>query len=105
MTFFVQNVLGFFTGEIIEPNWGKLEERMVGARTVDQFLRDHTDFLNECRKECMLTDVRFVEVSRRAWGRGSRRERIRADRLLCAHARTAVPSTAHELCKDLLRQP
>lgn len=73
MTFFVQNVLAFFTGEIIEPNWGKLEERMVGARTVDQFLRDHTDFLNECRKECMLTDVRFVEVSKGESERGEER--------------------------------
>jgi gamma-tubulin complex component 2 len=63
MIFFVQNVLAFYTTEIIEPNWAQLEKKMESARTVDQFLKDHTDFLNECRRECMLTDVRFVEVS------------------------------------------
>jgi len=61
MTFFVQNVLAFYTSEIIDPNWLLLEKKIAQAKTVDQFLKDHTDFLNECRKECMLTDVRFVE--------------------------------------------
>lgn len=65
MTFFVQNVLAFFTAEVIEPNWASLERKIMAAKTVDQFLRDHTDFLNECRKECMLTDVRFVEFLQR----------------------------------------
>lgn len=63
MTFFVRNVLAFFTSEIVEPHWVQLERKMESAKTVDQFLRDHTEFLNECRRECMLTDVRFVEVS------------------------------------------
>ncbi|CAO1626079.1 unnamed protein product [Parajaminaea phylloscopi] len=65
MTSFTQNVLAFFTSEVIEPNWSQLEKKMSSAKTVDQFLRDHTDFLNECRKECMLTDVRFVEFLQR----------------------------------------
>lgn len=62
MTFFVQNLLAFFTSEVIDPNWSQLEKKMEKAKTVDEFLKDHTDFLNDCRKECMLTDVRFVEV-------------------------------------------
>lgn len=65
MTFFLQTVMAFFTSEVIEPNWAQLEKKIETATTVDQFLRDHTDFLNECRKECMLTDVRFVEFLQR----------------------------------------
>ncbi|CAO1613410.1 unnamed protein product [Jaminaea pallidilutea] len=65
MTFFVRNVLAFFTSEIVEPHWVQLERKMESAKTVDQFLRDHTEFLNECRRECMLTDVRFVEFLQR----------------------------------------
>ncbi|CAO1628643.1 unnamed protein product [Sympodiomycopsis kandeliae] len=65
MSFFITNVLGFFTSEIIDPNWHLLESKFdktkLKKKTVDEFLKDHTDFLNECRKECMLTDVRFVE--------------------------------------------
>ena len=50
------------TAEVIEPNWRDLELKMERATTVDQFLKDHFDFLNLCRKECMLTDLRFVEM-------------------------------------------
>lgn len=60
--FFVQQVLAFVTAEVIEPNWRDLEEKMARATTVDEFLKDHFDFLNLCRKECMLTDLRYVEV-------------------------------------------
>ncbi|PWN36395.1 uncharacterized protein FA14DRAFT_135138 [Meira miltonrushii] len=60
--FFVQQVTAFMTAEVIEPNWRDLESKMERATTVDQFLKDHFDFLNLCRKECMLTDLRFVEM-------------------------------------------
>lgn len=60
--FFVQQVLAFVTAEVIEPNWHELEIKMEQATTVDEFLKDHFDFLNICRKECMLTDLRYVEV-------------------------------------------
>ncbi|MCO5599830.1 hypothetical protein L7F22_053937 [Adiantum nelumboides] len=60
--FFVQQVIAFMTAEVIEPNWRDLEVKMERATTVDQFLKDHFDFLNLCRKECMLTDLRFVEM-------------------------------------------
>lgn len=64
MLFFVQQVLAFVTGEVLEPNWRDLETKMAKAKTVDQFMRDHFEFLNTCRKECMLTDLRFLEVGR-----------------------------------------
>jgi gamma-tubulin complex component 2 len=62
--FFVQQVLAFMTEEVLEPNWRDLEVKMEKAKTVDQFLKDHFDFLNTCRKECMLIDYRYLEVSR-----------------------------------------
>lgn len=61
--FFVQQVLAFMTEEVLEPNWRDLEVKMEKAKTVDQFLKDHFDFLNTCRKECMLIDHRYLEVS------------------------------------------
>lgn len=63
MLFFVQQVLAFVTAEVLEPNWRDLEEKMEKSKTVDQFMKDHFNFLNTCRKECMLTDLRYVEVS------------------------------------------
>lgn len=61
--FFVQQVIAFMTEEVLEPNWRELETKMEQAKTVDQFLKDHFDFLNTCRKECMLIDHRYLEVS------------------------------------------
>ena len=65
MILFVQQLLGFYTTEVIEPNWHELERRLREARTVDQVMKDHFDFLNTCRKECMLTDYRYLECLRR----------------------------------------
>jgi gamma-tubulin complex component 2 len=60
--FFVQQVIAFMTEEVLEPNWRDLEVKMEKAKTVDQFLKDHFDFLNTCRKECMLIDHRYLEL-------------------------------------------
>ena len=57
-----QQLLAFYTSEILEPNWHELERKLRAARSVDQFMKDHFDFLNVCRKECMLTDYRYLEV-------------------------------------------
>ena len=58
----VQQLLAFYATEVIEPNWHELERRLRSADTVDQVMKDHFDFLNTCRKECMLTDYRYLEV-------------------------------------------
>ena len=50
---------------MIEPNWHELEQRLRSADTVDQFMKHHFDFLNTCRKECMLTDYRYLESHRK----------------------------------------
>ncbi|KDN39944.1 hypothetical protein K437DRAFT_250373 [Tilletiaria anomala UBC 951] len=60
MTFVVQQVLAFITNEIIEPGWDDLENKMANAKTVDQFMRDHFDFLNVARKQAMLTDFKYL---------------------------------------------
>lgn len=62
MLLLVQQLLAFYTSEILEPNWHELERKLRAARSVDQFMKDHFDFLNVCRKECMLTDYRYLEV-------------------------------------------
>ena len=62
MLLLVQQLLAFYATEVIEPNWHELERRLRSADTVDQVMKDHFDFLNTCRKECMLTDYRYLEV-------------------------------------------
>lgn len=63
MMFFVQQVLAFYTSEVIEPNWMEFEEKLSKVKTVDQLMNDHTDLLNNCRTYCLLSHSDFVEVS------------------------------------------
>lgn len=73
MLVFVQQLLYFCTSEVIEPNWQGLMARLnakeddkvgktPGARTVDELMQDHVDFLDTCMKECMLTNSRLLRV-------------------------------------------
>ncbi|KAG6259750.1 hypothetical protein E4U24_000066 [Claviceps purpurea] len=72
MLVFVQQLLYFCTSEVIEPNWTKFMSRLstrdgeeVGgrpARTVDELMQDHVDFLDTCLKECMLTNSKLLRI-------------------------------------------
>jgi len=44
--------------EVLEPNFLKLKEKLLhgGVKTIDEVMKAHTDFLDECLKECLLTD-------------------------------------------------
>ena len=62
MLAFVQQILAFVTFEALEPNWRGLEVKLAKVTTVDQLLRDHSDFLDTCLKESMLTSARLLSV-------------------------------------------
>ena len=84
MLVFVQQLLYFCTAEVIEPNWQSLMARLQQtdcphdspssataagkapspslARTVDELMQDHVDFLDTCLKECMLTNSKLLRV-------------------------------------------
>jgi gamma-tubulin complex component 2 len=59
---FVKEMYGFAVCEVLEPNWRALQVKLVKAETVDGLLRDHTDFLDTCLKECMLTNAKLLKV-------------------------------------------
>lgn len=42
--------------EVIEPNWTVLYDNLQSVSTVDDVLACHTDFLDACLKDCMLTN-------------------------------------------------
>ena len=65
MLAFVQQILAFVTFEVLEPNWRNLEVKLAKVTTVDQLLRDHSDFLDTCLKESMLTSARLLSVRKR----------------------------------------
>jgi gamma-tubulin complex component 2 len=66
MLTFVQQFAYYVTNEVLEPNWHRLESNLTSISTVDQVLQYHSDFLDTCLKECMLTNSKLLRVSEAA---------------------------------------
>lgn len=62
MLSFVQQFAYYVTIEVLEPNWRLLESNLGKVSTVDQVLQCHSDFLDTCLKECMLTSAKLLRV-------------------------------------------
>lgn len=56
MLVFVQSFQYYMMFEVIEPNWTILYQNLQSVSTVDDMLACHTDFLDACLKDCMLTN-------------------------------------------------
>ena len=64
MLTFVQQFAYYVTNEVLEPNYRALENNLTNnVSTVDQVLQCHSDFLDTCLKECMLTNSKLLRVS------------------------------------------
>ncbi|XP_070191427.1 gamma-tubulin complex component 2-like isoform X2 [Littorina saxatilis] len=59
---FVQNFEYYMMFEVIEPNWHLFQHNMDTVSNVDDVLVFHTDFLNSCLKDCMLTNPDLLKI-------------------------------------------
>ena len=59
---FVQNFQYYMMFEVIEPNWHQYEKNMDSVENIDDVLAYHTDFLNNCLKDCMLTNPDLLKI-------------------------------------------
>jgi hypothetical protein len=48
--------------ESVEPNWHNLEGKFKVVVTIDDVLKHHSDFLDACLKECMLTNPYLLKT-------------------------------------------
>ncbi|CAG8631276.1 3384_t:CDS:10 [Acaulospora morrowiae] len=62
MLVFVQQFTYYVTSEVLEPQWRNLEANLSKVSTVDQVLQYHSDFLDTCLKECMLTNAKLLRI-------------------------------------------
>ncbi|XP_022084041.1 gamma-tubulin complex component 2-like [Acanthaster planci] len=62
MLHLVQNLQYYMMFEVIEPNWQIMETKLKQVSTIDDVLDIHTDFLNMCLKDCMLTDPELLKI-------------------------------------------
>ncbi|KAI9245069.1 Spc98 family-domain-containing protein [Sporodiniella umbellata] len=62
MLIFVKQLTYYVTNEVLEPNWRRLESNLMKVSTVDEVLQYHSDFLDSCLKECMLTNSKLLRI-------------------------------------------
>jgi gamma-tubulin complex component 2 len=63
MVNFIQNVQYYSAFEVIEPNWRSFESKLSSeCSSMDKVLQYHSDFLDNCLKECMLTNPKLLKV-------------------------------------------
>ena len=42
--------------EVLEPNYHKFKQQLRTVKTIDDIMMHHSEFLDECLKQCLLTD-------------------------------------------------
>lgn len=53
------------TVEVLEPAFLKLKDKLLNSGTIgtiDDVMRAHSDFLDQCLKECLLTDQNLFRI-------------------------------------------
>ncbi|KAM4623681.1 gamma-tubulin complex component 2 isoform 1-T1 [Polymixia lowei] len=59
---FVQNIQYYMMFEVMEPTWHIMENNLKSASNIDDVLCHHTSFLDNCLKDCMLTNPELLKI-------------------------------------------
>ncbi|MEQ2169286.1 Gamma-tubulin complex component 2 [Goodea atripinnis] len=59
---FVQNIQYYMMFEVMEPTWHIMENNLKTASNIDDVLCHHTSFLDNCLKDCMLTNPELLRI-------------------------------------------
>jgi gamma-tubulin complex component 2 len=62
MLHFLQNYQYYVMFEVLEPRWHELEHNLENVNTVDELMNHHTDFLDTCLRECLLTHQGLIKT-------------------------------------------
>lgn len=63
MLAFVQQFTYYVCSEVLEPNWSDMVAKLAKISTVDEVLQIHSDFLDTCLNQCMLTNSKLLKVT------------------------------------------
>lgn len=59
---FIQNLQYYMVFEVVEPNSASLQHSLPKATTIDDVLASHSDFLDKCLRDCMLSNREVLRV-------------------------------------------
>ncbi|UJR27736.1 hypothetical protein I4U23_009013 [Adineta vaga] len=60
MLHFVQNLLYYMSFEVIESHWHAFQNNLKKVTNIDELLKYHLLFLDNCLRDCMLTSVHLL---------------------------------------------
>lgn len=58
----IQNLEYYMMIEVIEPNWHEFLQRVGKVKNIDEVLKYHDDFLDQCLNNCMLTNANLLKT-------------------------------------------
>ncbi|XP_078181625.1 spc97 / Spc98 family of spindle pole body (SBP) component isoform X1 [Carex rostrata] len=61
MVKFINSLLHYLTFEVLEPNWHKMHDRLLTAKSIDEVIEFHDLFLHKCLKECLLLSPQLLK--------------------------------------------
>merc|ERR1719318_401003 len=56
----IQNLSYYMSVEVVEPAWHTLAAEIASCNTVDEVLAKHSDFLNSCLHDCLLSSPQLL---------------------------------------------
>ena len=59
---FIKNYMYYMQIEVLEPNLLKLKAQLRTVKTIDDVMVHHSNFLDECLKQCLLTDQNLFKT-------------------------------------------
>ncbi len=62
MLHFCKNYLYYIMADVLEPKWHKFKSKLPTMKSLDEVLALHNEFLDECLKECLLSDSQILNI-------------------------------------------
>lgn len=59
---FIRNMLYYTVADVVEPNWLRLEAALKRAKTIDEIIWHHTNFLDTSLSQSMLSNEKHLQV-------------------------------------------
>lgn len=59
---FIRDILYFVVADVLEPNWQEFEASYTTADTIDEIMSCHSEFIDSCVSQCLLSNDRHIRV-------------------------------------------
>ena len=59
---FCKNNMYYMQIEVLAPNYHKLKQQLRKCKTIDEVMEHHSNFLDDCLKQCLLTDKPLFNI-------------------------------------------